>query len=75
MTLPFERKNSILMARTFLLSLCDSSQTPRVPKYIRDQARSVLKHYPGEYQMEEASKKVPEIFGDFNTWRERQNSE
>lgn len=58
-----------------MLSLCDPSQTPRVPKYIRDQARSVLKHYPGEYHIEEASKTVPEIFGDFNTWRERQNNE
>ena len=45
MTLPRERLNAIRNARLFLTSLLYRDVTPRVPKAIREQARSVLKHF------------------------------
>ena len=39
---------------------------PRVPKEIRLKAYYAIKHFPGEYHMEEARKLAPEIFGDWN---------
>ncbi len=52
MTLPDERYRAVLMAERLLKDLCDRSKTPRVPREIRDRARSVLRHYPGEWDME-----------------------
>ena len=52
MTLPDERYRAVLMAERLLRDLCDHSKTPRVPKDIRDRARSVLRHYPSDYDME-----------------------
>jgi len=46
MTLPEEEARAIAQVRTFLFSLLDPKQTPKVPKAVRQQARRVLKHYP-----------------------------
>ena len=64
MTIPRERKNAVMRTREFLRSLCVPKQTPRVPSDIRDQARSLLKHYPSELYMDMASEQAPEVFGD-----------
>jgi hypothetical protein len=52
-TLPFEEKRAVNYTREFLYDLLIPSKTPRVPKEIRDRARSLLRHYPGEYRVEE----------------------
>ena len=66
MTLPTERLNSVNRAREFLLALLDPKKTPRVPKNIRKQAGQVLKHFPGEFHMEEAKKAAPKLFGNWD---------
>ena len=43
--------------------LLDPKQTPKVPKWIRQQARWCLKHYPTDLDLAKAMKKCPEIFG------------
>ena len=53
MTLPFEEKRAVNYTREFLYDLLISSKTPRVPKEIRDRARSLLRHYPAEYRVDE----------------------
>ena len=53
MTLPFEEKRAIQYTRKFLYDLLVPSETPRVPKEIRDRARSLLRHYPQEYRVDE----------------------
>ena len=53
MTLPFEEKRAVNYTREFLYDLLIPSKTPRVPKEIRDRARSLLRHYPAEYRVEE----------------------
>jgi hypothetical protein len=63
MTLNFERLNSIEATRDFLHDLLDPKKTPRVPKEIRHRARCVLKHFPTEMDMEDASKRLPKVFG------------
>lgn len=52
MTLPYERLRAVNYTRQFLRDLLDPSVTPRVPKNIRERARSLLKHYPWEAEME-----------------------
>ena len=73
MTLPNERRFSVENTERFLLDLCTPSETPKVPKYIRDRARSLLRHYPNAYYMERAAIEAPKIFGEWNSGLE--NSE
>lgn len=67
MTLPNERRNAVLYTERFLLDLCIPSKTPKVPKHIRDKARSLLKHFPNQYYMERAAEDAPKIFGEWNS--------
>jgi hypothetical protein len=61
MTLPDERYRALRWAEQFLQDLQDPSKTPRVPKSIRQEARSVLRHYPGEYYIDEISRRAPDL--------------
>ena len=65
MTMPIERKYAVDNTRIFLYNLMDPKKTPRVPKAIRLEAYRCLKHYPGEYYMEEAQRLAPEVFGEY----------
>ena len=62
MTMPYERRNAVNNTRIFLLDLL---AMPDIPESVRDQAYYCLKHYPGEYYMEEARKAAPEVFGNW----------
>ena len=53
MTLPDERYRALRCGREFFFELCDPSKTPKVPRYIRDRARQILKHYPGQVDFED----------------------
>lgn len=53
MTLPFERKNSIKAAREFLLKLIDPSKSKRIPREIRREAGSILRHYPWDLYLDQ----------------------
>jgi hypothetical protein len=66
MTLPDERLRSVRYAREFLRDLLDPKKTPRVSKEIRQRAYRVLKHFPGECDMQQASKKAPKVFGPYD---------
>ena len=65
MTLPYERKHAVKNTERFLLDLSNPRITPRIPKEIRDRARSLLKHYPTGLNMGEASNQAPAVFGDW----------
>ena len=62
MTLPDERYRAVVQTRRFLLDLCNTQHTPRVPKLIRDTARSMLRHYPSDWDMQCAAAASPEVF-------------
>ena len=81
MTLPDERYRAIVQTRRFLFDLCNPEHTPRVPKLIRDTARSMLRHYPNEYDMRKTAQTSPDIFQErmepvtklFKQYEERKN--
>jgi hypothetical protein len=59
MTLPDERYRAVVQTQRFLLEILT---TPRVPKAIKDQARSCLRHYPSDWDMNRAAEGVPDVF-------------
>lgn len=64
MTLPDERYRSVVQTRRFLLDLCNSEHTPRVPKLIRETARSMLRHYPSDWDMQRTARMAPDVFAE-----------
>ena len=62
MTLPDERYRAVIWTELFLKDLCNPTKTPRVPKHIRDQARSLLRHYPSTWDMNRAADGAPDVF-------------
>jgi hypothetical protein len=62
MTLPDERYRAVVQTRRFLLDLCNTQHTPRVPKIVREHARAMLRHYPSDWDMEQAAECVPDVF-------------
>ena len=61
MTLPDERYRSVKWAESFLQRLA-GGQIARVPKAVRDEARSILRHYPSSYDLNRAATAAPEVF-------------
>ena len=61
MTLPDERYRSVKWAEGFLKRLA-GGQYARTPKAVRDEARSILRHYPSDYDMNRAARGAPEVF-------------
>jgi hypothetical protein len=60
MTLPDERYRSVKWAESFLLRLA-GGDIPRVPKAVRDEARSILRHYPGQWDLKRLEAACPEV--------------
>ena len=61
MTLPDERYRSVKWAEAFLKRLAGGHYA-RTPKAVRDEARSILRHYPSDYDMNRAAEGAPEVF-------------
>jgi hypothetical protein len=61
MTLPDERYRAVMQTQKLLLEILS---TPRVPKSIKEGARSCLRHYPTEYDMRKASQTSGDIFAE-----------
>ena len=61
MTLPDERYRAVKWAEGFLKRLAGEG-FDRVPKAVRDEARSILRHYPSDYDMNRAAQAAPEVF-------------
>ena len=61
MTLPDERYRAVKWADAFLKRLAGGHYA-RTPKAVRDEARSILRHYPSDYDMNRAAEGAPEVF-------------
>jgi hypothetical protein len=80
MTLPDERYRAVVQTQKFLLEILN---TPRIPKAIKDQARSCLRHYPGDWDMKRAAEGAPDIFQEqmeavtrlFKSYEEKKNEQ
>lgn len=62
MTLPDERYRAVQNARNFLMDLLNPKKTPKVPRNIRLMARSVLKHFPSEFEMALVANEMQGVF-------------
>lgn len=60
MTLPDERYRSVLYTRKFLMQLA-GGEFPRVPKAVRAQASSCLRHFPSEWELDRLAHACPDI--------------
>ena len=58
MTLPDERYRAVQQTQRFLLRLLT---TPRVPRAVKDEARGLLRHYPGEYDLQQLERSAPHV--------------
>ena len=63
MTTPFERTRALIQTRELLKSLQDAGETPRIPRWLRDEARVLLRHYPDYSAIEMAHKALPHLYG------------
>lgn len=61
MTISRERTVAVVRTEQFLLALCDTHKTPRVPAYIREQARALLRHYPTRLDMDAISMREAKV--------------
>ena len=61
MTLPDERYRAVKTAAQFLARLA-GGEYPRVPKAVRAEARSVLRHYPLDWDLKQAAYAAPHVF-------------
>jgi hypothetical protein len=63
MTLPDERYRAVQWAERFLKELAtDRKKYPRIPLAVRREAYSILRHYPGNWDMDRAADACPEVF-------------
>ena len=66
MTLPDERYRALRCGHQMLLDLLNPQVTPKVPKYIRQRALNVLRHYPDSYHFTKIVETMPEDFAVSN---------
>jgi len=60
MTLPDERYRAVQYAEQFLKRLAGGHYA-RVPKAVREEARALLRHYPGNYDLDRLASAAPDI--------------
>jgi hypothetical protein len=65
MTLPDERYRSITWAKRFLEGIAhDKKAYPRISKAVRGEAYSILRHFPGEWDMKQVADASPHVFAE-----------
>lgn len=63
MTLPDERYRAVVWASKFLQELAgDKEKYPRIPNAVRQEAYSILRHYPNQWDLDRAARSAPEVF-------------
>lgn len=72
MTMNFERRNAVNRAGAFLFGIVRKEID--VSEEVWQEARSILKHFPSEYDLERAAEQAPEIFGDGSYYEEKKDS-
>jgi hypothetical protein len=63
MTLPDERYRAVVWAERFLQDLAhDYKKYPRIPKTVRQEAYSILRHFPSSFDLKMAERDAPGVF-------------
>ena len=68
MTMPDERARAVIETKQFLKELC---QNPSLPTDIREQAKSLLRHYPDEHDVKLLAELESHVFGSEPDERKR----
>ena len=68
MTMNYERRNAVNRVREYLYEALAKTNVDSDEFY---NLRALLKHYPSEYDMERAAEQAPEIFGNFDWYKEQ----
>lgn len=68
MTLNYERRRAVNRTRELLVDIINDKY--KVSPDLWDEARCCLKHYPGSYDMERAAEQSPEVFGEWEYYKE-----
>lgn len=61
MTKANDRYRALKQGKKLLEELCDPGKTPRVPSAVRDKARSILKHYPNDLELDNITENSPAL--------------
>lgn len=61
--MPHERTQSLIRTHQLLLILQYPQKTPRVPRWLREEARTLLRHYPEYSDIKQAHEALPYLFG------------
>ena len=65
MTLPDERYRAVMWAGKFLQELAyDRKKYPRIPKAVRGEASSILRHFPSSFDLKQAERGAPNVFAE-----------
>ena len=70
MTMNYERCNAVNRTRELLVEMLNRGY--HISDDLWQEVRCCLKHYPGDYDMERAAEQAPEIFGDFEWYKEQE---
>ena len=63
MTLPDERYRAVMWASRFLQELAyDKKKYPRIPKAVRGEASTILRHFPSSFDLKMAERGAPDVF-------------
>lgn len=60
MTLPSERARAVYQTRNFLLDIAFNKK--RMSKEMKEMAKSCLRHFPNNFDLQEISEKCPNLF-------------
>lgn len=71
MTMNYERRNAVNRARELLVDILEEKYGTDSTE-LWNEARRCLKHFPSDYDMERAAEQAPEIFGDWEYYKERE---
>ena len=56
-----DRYHAIKQGKKLLEDLCDPGKTPRVPSIVRERAKTVLKHFPKDHELDRIVDDNPEL--------------
>ena len=60
--MPYERTETVRRARRLLEQLADEKLTPRVPRSVREEAITLLRHYPDDMELYRTADACPSLW-------------
>lgn len=71
MTMNYERRKAVNRARELLVDILHDNYSKDYAE-LWNEAHRCLKHFPNDYDMERAAEQAPEIFGNWEYYKERE---